>query len=255
MVVAVDRHPGIGAPCRRHAPDLQRRLRGKARRVVGRLEAEDRDQPCATRFLHLATEAAHRLGDLGKGGRRFEVRRRTQPHVQERQMAAFPLLRVASRPGRRPAPARCTVRDRRDGADETVAAARQRLDPAVAVRGLGQGPSDGRDLGGEIAFLDDHAGPGEIEDVLFCHELVRACDQHVEHGHATTTQGRRRVAIAEHAGRGIEPERPDPVHGGQADVSSALRGSPTRRQSRSAAAGRAGAAGCAVLRSVVSMFE
>jgi hypothetical protein len=34
----------------------------------------------------------------------------------------------------------------------------------------------------------------EIEDVLFCHELVRACDQHVEHGHATTTQGRRRVA-------------------------------------------------------------
>ena len=69
-----------------------------------------------------------------------------------------------------------------DVGDEAVAAAGDGLDEALALR-VAEGAADGGDLGGEVVFLDDGAGPDRGHDLgLGRHPAVVAyeVDQRVQ---------------------------------------------------------------------------
>ena len=95
---------------------------------------------------------------------------------------------------------------RADRPDVAVAAALQRLDPALAPHLLTEGPPQRGDLDGQIAFLHHDAGPCRLDQRVLGDGRSRALDEHPQQGDGALAQRDRLGAAKQDLSLPIEAE-------------------------------------------------
>src|SRR5882757_241561 len=91
--------------------------------------------------------------------------------------------------------------------DESIAATRQRFDPALAARLLTERFAQSRDLHRQVALLDHEPGPGRLHQHVLGDGRARLLDQDAQQRDGPLTDGRRLIAAKQDFALVVQSER------------------------------------------------